>query len=237
MQVPSGRDFDSYDVRFVQLAVRCGFIRGDREPIFGTRAGAMTRVYVGGREDLTEHPKLEWLVGRIIAGRILEDAHSREDLRQQCLIGIPTAGTPLAQAAAMASYRLQEDNAPPRIIHHVMRESLKTHGIHHGWMNGKSDSNHTYWLVDNTVGPSADSKFIARARLQESRYPINDVRALVLVDRQEGGIERMKQEGFHHIVVIYKILDILAIIDFLGLWQKDMVRAIEEEIQSHQMVA
>lgn len=237
MQVPSGRDFDSYDVRFVQLTVRCGFIRGDREPVFGTRAGAMTRVYIGGREDLTEHPELEWLVGRIIAGRILEDAHSREDLRQQCLIGIPTAGTPLAQAAAMASYRLQENNEPPRIIHHAMRESLKTHGIHHGWMNGKYDSSHTYWLVDNTVGPFAGSKLLARTHLLESGYRIDDIRTLLLVDRQEGGIERMKQERFQHIAVVYKILDILWLIDFLGLWPKATVQAIEAEIKSHQVVA
>ncbi|MDO8577445.1 MAG: hypothetical protein Q7R55_01070 [Candidatus Wildermuthbacteria bacterium] len=235
MKVQSGREFDSYDVRFVQLAVNYGFVRGNREPIFGTRAGSMTRVYIGGREDFTEHPDLQWLTGRIIASRIWEDAHSREDLKQQCLIGIPTVGTPLAQAAAMASYRLQEDNKPPRIIHHVMRESLKTHGMHHGWMNGRHDSNHTYWLLDNTVGPSAGSKFLARAHLQESGYPTN-VRVLVLVDRQEGGIERMKQARFPHVIAVYKILDILEVINFLGLWPKEIVRLIQEEIKAHQEV-
>ena len=236
MKVPSGREFDSYDVRFVQFAVQYGLIRGHMKPVFGTRSGEKTRVYVGGRNDLTDHPDFEWLVGRVIAACVLEDAQKREDTKQQCLIGIPTAGTPLAQAAATVSYHFHGRVHPPRIIHRVMRETLKTHAMHFGWMNGEPDSGHSYGVGDNTVH-DADSKLLARAHLLESRYPVDDVHALLLVDRQEGGIERMKQARFPHVVAVYKILDILEVINFLGLWPKEMVRAIQEEVQAHQVVA
>ena len=105
MKVPSGRTFDPLDFVIVRLMAEYGFIRWSEQLIHFSSVDS--HVYVGGREDLTDHLKLEWALGRKIARLVLAHAHDRQDQKQQCLIGIPTAGTALAQATAMVGWHLQ----------------------------------------------------------------------------------------------------------------------------------
>ena len=117
-----------------------------------------------------------------------------------------------------------------------MREERKTHGVHHNWVNGDPNPlRDTYWIVDNTV-TDGRSKLDARDRLKESGYPVDDMRHLIVIDRQQGGITKMENSGFRDIVVVYNLLDLTYAFGEMGLWLKERVQAMEEEIKANQLV-
>ena len=122
------------------------------------------------------------------------------------------------------------------ICHRIMKEVLKKHGAHPKWINGDPAPHlHTYWLVDNTV-TDGEEKTIASDRLLESKYPMWAMPVLIFVDRQQDGVENMKKAGFKRIVVVYELLDLVYAFGELGLWPEDMVKAVEEEIKTHQFL-
>lgn len=234
MRVPSGRIFDELDLELIEMMVKYKFIEYKDTP-FTLSSGRKSNVYVFGREDVTDHPDFEWLIGKKIAFLVRSHNFLFDD-KQVCLIGIPTAGTAMAQAASMVSYLegIFVNGYP--ICHRIMREALKTHGAHKSWVNGPAQPEiHSYWTLDNVVTDAA-SKFEAAKRLKESGYPAQEMPTLVFVDRQQGGIERMKQGGFTHIVVGYYLLDLTFAFGELGLWPKEKVRAVEEEIKANQTI-
>lgn len=235
LEVPSGRVFDSHDEQTLRLFMKYGFVRW-RDEAITLKSGVLSHVYVSGREDLTDNPDLEWLVGRKIAQLVLGNMADRGDTKQQCLIGIPTAATPLAQAAVMVNWSQQRhgENTMAHITHRIMREELKGHGAHPDWVNGKPQADITCWTVDNVV-TDGKSKLEARDRLLESGYPVGDMPSLVFMDRQQGGIANMEQAGFRNIVVAYNLLDVTYALGELGLWPKDAVQAVGEEIKAHQL--
>ncbi len=235
MQVSSGTVFGKDDLELLRLMVDHGFIQR-RDVPFKLKSGVMSHVYVFGREDITDNPYLEWLIGIKIA-RLVEE-HSLSVDKQPCLIGIPTAGTPLAQAAAMVSYaeQIRTGGRGSIICHRIMKEALKEHGAHPKWVNGDPRPDvHTYWTVDNVV-TDGKSKFEANDRLRESGYPVDGMPNLVFVDRQQGGIQNMEKAGFKRIVVAYKLLDLTFAFGELNLWPKSAVKAVEEEIKAHQLL-
>lgn len=233
MRVPSGRTFNTDDLEILKLMAEYGFIRYSHTP-FTLKSGIKSHVYVFGREDLTDHTDLEWLIGRRIALEVMRIFGRGPHPGSPCLIGIPTAGTALAQAAAMVAYADNILVAPgKRICHRIMREGKKEHGVHHKWVNGDPSEFHTYWTVDNVV-TDGQSKFEAAEKLEESGYPSKEMPSLILVDRQQGGIKRMEDAGFTRIYVIYNLLDICFALGELGLWPKQVVAQVEEEIKAHQ---
>ena len=70
------------------------FIRYSDIPI-ELSSGVKSHVYVFGRDDVTDHPDLEWAIGRKIA-KLIQGYTPPTDKGQPCLIGIPTAGTAIA---------------------------------------------------------------------------------------------------------------------------------------------
>ena len=231
MQVPSGRIFCDDDLELSRMMIKYGFIRRSDKP-FTLNSGISSNIYVYGREDITDNQRFEWTLGLKMARIIRENSKSSN--RQTCLIGIPTAGTVLAQAIAMLSFCYAITVNKKYICHRIMRQKLKKHGKHPKWVNGDPDLNkHIYWTIDNVV-TNADSKFEANNRLREDGYPVDSMPSFILVDRQQGGVERMKKEGFKHIVVAYYLLDLTFVFGELGLWPKNMVKAVEEEIKAHQ---
>lgn len=233
IRVPSGRFFSALDIEILWRMAEYRFL-AHRDKPFKLKSGIMSNVYVYGREDLTDHPDLEWLAGNCIARNIWENALSGD--RQHCLIGIPTAGTALAQCAAMASWQLVMCGGVEGsvICHRVMREALKTHGDHPSWVNGEPDPvRHTYWGVDN-VATNGDSKIETAEKLAQQGYPVKQMGWFIFVDRQQGAVERLKRLGFERLVVAYNLLDITFAFGELGLWPKSAVQAVEEEIKAHQ---
>lgn len=236
MQVPSGRIFTEDDLALVSLMASCKFVDYREEP-FMLRSGIESHVYVFGREDLTDNPHLEWQTGRKIAKVILEE-HTKlgETDKTPCLVGIPVAGTALAQAASMVSFA-EEMLAPSGrpICHRIMRETLKEYGAHRKWVQGDPSPEHVYWSVDNAV-TDGRSKFVAAEKFAESGYPSLEMPSLIFVDRQQGGVRRMKERGFQKIVVVFYLLDITFVLRERGVWPRGVIRSVEEEIQAHQFI-
>lgn len=227
MQVSSGKIFDRLDLKIIRLMVQHGFIRWSDAP-FKLKSGVDSHIYVFGREDLTDHPDLEWLIGKKIA-RVIKAASLPQD-KQPCLIGIPTAGTALAQAAAMASQVKRILVARKPICHRIMREVMKQHGVHRGWVNGRPEPDrHTYWIVDNVI-TDGKSKIEAEEKLISDGYPSKSP-TLIFIDRGQGGIQKLEQAGFQRITVVYHLLDLVHAFGELDLWSEERVRKAEEEIK------
>jgi orotate phosphoribosyltransferase len=233
MTVPSGRIFFEEDILLLNEMVACGFIKCSEKP-FMLKSGIESNVYVYGREDITDNPRFEMMTGLKIAKTVQK--YRMPDDKQVCLIGIPTAGTALAQAGAMASVTNEIYVNGNFICHRVMKEARKKYGVHQNWVNGEPDpQKHAYWIVDNVV-TDGESKLEADKRLRESGYPVENSYNLIYVDRQQGGVARMEKAGFKHIIVVFELLDLTFAFGELGLWPKSMVKAVEEEIKAHQFI-
>jgi orotate phosphoribosyltransferase len=198
-------------------------------------SGIKSRVYVSTREELTDDPGLEFLIGARIANFVY--LHTEvEDPLQPCLIGIPVAGNVLAQAAATASLdvRTLPNYRPPPICHRVMRQQRKQHGVHRRWVDGEPDpQKHRYWFIDN-VGTNGDSKIIAADRAEEDGYRSREMPFLIFIDRQQGAVNRLKTAGFRSVHVLYNLLDIVHAFVEMKLWPRHIARTVEEEIKANQ---
>jgi len=232
MEVPSGKDFTKQDLDLLKLMHCYGSIKHSKDG-FTLKSGVRSEVYVMLRADVTDNPDLGWALGRKVA-QVVADNYRKSD-KAPCLIGIPTAATGIVAAASLAAKDNIRSLGGP-ISYRVMRETVKDHGAGaDNWVNGAYDDKHTFWVVDNVV-TDCMSKIEAAERLTASGYPALEMPWLIVVDRQQGGIERMKQHGFERIVVTYGLLDIAYAMGELGLWPKSVVKSVEEEIAAHQFL-
>ncbi len=228
LQVPSGALYGKDDIELLKLMALYGFIRHSDQP-FRLKSGILSHVYVYGREDVTDHPKFGAQIGKCIANAIIDLVRPPQTT---CIIGVPTAGTALAASASMYSAGFWD--ADLLIGYRVMREQKKAYGAHQKWVNGKPDyERHNYVLLDNVV-TDGSSKIEAANRLHEDGYRIPELDALILVDRQQGALDRLKGVGFRSVNVMYNLLDLTFAFGELGLWDKSAVRAVEDEIRAHQ---
>lgn len=210
----------------VEDMIRYGFVKWSPMP-FTLKSGAQSHVYVFGREDITDNPALLFALGREIrraAFLAFTDATSPIDSRIPCLIGIPTAGTPLAQAAAMVNIFEPEKN--PRnqrnearqMCFRIMRETKKKHGAHQGWVNGAPDpAKHFYCVVDNVV-TDGQSKIETAERLLEDGYPAYDMPQIILVAREWKVVDELKKRGFKHVIILFTLKDIINGFKWHGYW-------------------
>jgi len=231
LQVPSGVSYKPFDIELLKAMFEAGFIKHSETP-FTLKSGIQSNVYVFGREDLTDNPNLEWLIGQKIT-RLLTETATPED-KQVCLIGIPTAGTPFAQTAAMVSWYLQCFVNSRPVCHRIMKEVPKDHGAHKGWINGKPKPNHSYWLVDN-VATNGASKLEAREKMRADGYP-DSAGVVIWIDRQQGALRRLEEADFNRVIVAYNLLDVTFAYGEMGLWPKEAVKAVEDEIAAHQFL-
>jgi len=230
IEAPSGRILDARDLDLLRLMGAYGFIRHSKEP-FTLNSGIESNIYVFGREDLTDNPNLLCLVGKKIASVVRHVAQN--DTRQPCLIGLPTAGSPLAQAASMVDYASKDSQL---ICFRTMREVRKEHGAHRTWVNGRPDTErHYYMSVDNIVTDGA-TKINDAEKLNIDGYPGKTMPHLIFVDRQQGALIKLAEAGLTSIEVIYNLLDITFAFGELGLWPQSAVTAVENEIKAHQTI-
>ncbi len=227
MQVPSGRIFTADDLIILRAMVSIGFVQHREQP-FTLKSGIQSNVYVFGREEMTDNPVMEVMVGEKI-GRLISQVAVPED-REICLIGIPTAGTPFAQATAMACCNKLFVNDRP-IVHRQMKEVTKQHGAHPGWIVGRPREDQSYWLVDN-VATNGASKPEAREKMRADHYP-DPAGVIIWIDRQQGAVELLKREGFDRVLVAYNLLDITYAFGEMQLWPKTAVDAVQKEIEDH----
>ena len=115
-----------------------------------------------------------------------------------------------------------------------MKEVPKDHGAHKGWINGNPNPKHSYWLVDN-VATNGASKPEARDKMRADGYP-DPAGVVIWIDRQQGAIRRLEEDGFNRILVAYNLLDVTFAFGEMGLWPKTAVQAVEQEIEAHQFL-
>lgn len=244
MDLPSGRKLSDDDIALLTYMHVFGFVRYSHEP-FTLASGIASNVYVFGREDLTDHPELLHFVGQKIAWMVYQAIPPKfEDDRSPCLIGLPTAGYALAQAATTSAYYLKAmferdifGHPLPDISFRVMREALKKRGpgAHQTWINGQPNEKYqTYWMVDNVM-TNGQTKIDAAEKWRESGYPHRPP-VIVLVDRCQGALENLRRKGFEQVHVCFNLLDMAYFYGKIGLWPKNVVSAVETEIQEHQLL-
>ena len=220
------RLFANHDLRDeVKRLAEAGTIRWSDEP-FKLKSGIYSRIYVFGREDVTENPSLGRCLGHEIVRAAQEHLQSMLRGRELCAIGIPTAGTPHAAAASLGG----------SCAYRNMREAKKTHGAHSTWVNGLPDfERHVYFTIDNVI-TDGQSKLEAIEHLLEDGYRAYSMLHLTLVDRQQGGLERLQKLG-HTAQAVFNLLDLVWAFGELRLWDKDRVKAVEDESVAHRALA
>ena len=228
---------DTLDTRIFQKFGQYNVVRWSDERI-SLRSGGESHVYVSGREDFTDHPDLLEFLGLKMA--VLVSEQSMDTNRQPCCIGIPTAGPALAQAASMVSQQEKKDpysRVRRTVCFRTMREVVKSHGLHaDSWMNGVADvEHHTYWLVDNAITTGASVQE-ARAKLLESGYPTEDISVFLMVDLQQGGVEKLREVGFSRIVVAYTIVQIVEFLTEAKHWPNVRLEQLRKDIQVPELV-
>lgn len=226
---PSGREMSSGDLLLIQDLYAIGAIARANKPIT-LNSEALSHVYVQARADLTEHPDiLERVALKIVhaARRIEMDERIGEggQKRRMCAIGIPTAGTPLGIAASLQS----TVDPPHKFGFRQMREIRKDHGVSHGWTDIAPKDDVLYLTVENvmTTGTSIVKNL---ERLGEDGYPVKDMYHIVLVDREQGGVENLVKHGYKNVRVIYTLTDIAHALGYLQVWTPKEVADVEREL-------
>lgn len=201
------------------------------------KSGNFSHVYVSARGEITADPVLRYPIGERIA-RTIQNVHDFDgDTRCPVLIGIPTAGTLLACVASDASLRerITLGGKPFHVLQ--MREMRKLHGRDNRWVDGPPPdfSKFSYWLIDNTVTDGGTKREVL-ARLEEDGYLAEELSALVLIDRQQGGLEAMQAMGLRRVIAVYSVLEIASAFDEMGLWTRQRVKDVEEDISGSKAV-
>ena len=237
--VPSGVEYATLDLALLRMMAECGFIRWSEEP-FTLRSGIESHVYVFGREDLTDNPDLSWLVGQKLCHFLTAEYVRRNERRMPNLIGIPVAGTALAAATSFTS-EASGYITPcsfPRMNWRLMREYQKAHGAHKdGFVYGKPNPER-YWhiAIDNVV-TNGKSKEEAAEHFDADGYDGKGMTNVIFIERQQGGIARLRAKGFTDLLVVYNLLDITFAYRQLDLWPVEALAKVEAEIKAHQFSA
>lgn len=159
----------------IEMLCRKSFKYSD-EPIFKLVSGQMSQFYVNCKPTTLDARGM-YLVGHLIFHRI-------KDCRVSGIGGLTFGADPLAVATAFAS----EINHQP--IHAFsIRKIQKDHGIVK-WIEGEVHAGERVAIVDDVATTGGSTiKAIERARSEG----LEVVTAIVLVDRQEGGLDNIKQ--------------------------------------------
>jgi orotate phosphoribosyltransferase len=146
------------------------------EPIFRLVSGRMSRFYVNCK------PVTLCARGMFLAGHLLFEAI--KDDQVTAVGGLTFGADPLAVATAFAS----ELNAQP-INAFSIRKTRKDHGMVR-WIEGDIRPGERVAIIDDVATTGGSTiKAIERARAEG----LEVVRAVIFVDRQEGGIENIRQ--------------------------------------------
>jgi len=147
-----------------------------KEPIYKLVSGRMSQFYVNCK------PVTLCARGMFLAGHLLFEEIKDDDVTG--VGGLTFGADPLAVATAFAS----ELKAKP-INAFSIRKTRKDHGMIR-WIEGDIQPGERVAIIDDVATTGGSTiKAIERARSEE----LEVVRAVIFVDRQEGGIENIRQ--------------------------------------------
>ncbi|OEU63608.1 MAG: orotate phosphoribosyltransferase [Desulfobacterales bacterium S5133MH16] len=147
-----------------------------REPSFKLVSGKMSHFYVNCKPT-TLSPRGMFLVGHLVFDAI-------KDLKAHGIGGLTFGADPMAIATAFVS----ELKAKPMNAFSI-RKTQKDHGIVR-WIEGDMNPGQRVVIIDDVVTTGGSTiQAIERARSEG----LEVVRAVILVDRQEGGLENIRE--------------------------------------------
>ena len=233
LTAPSGAVFNNDDLRLIKQLGEIGFIKYSEKP-FKLKSGVMSNVYVYGREELTANPHILWSLGRKILRDAVAVMKKENDERKPCFIGYPTAGTPLAQAAAMVDV-IECYSKNPATFYQMRSVKKQSHGAHETWIVGKPNVMEERIFRTDNVTTDGGTKIEWAPRFAEDGLPTYDLDDIIVVERQQGALKRMAEAGFKKKpVVIYYLLDLTFVFRELEVWPAQAVAQVEKEIAEHQ---
>jgi uridine monophosphate synthetase len=171
------------------LVRRLHAIGGVRFGEFVLKSGATSPFYVDLRVVIS-HPEVLAEVGRLMAAEVLR-------CRADRIAGIPYAGLPLAVAASLTA-------GVPLVY---ARRAEKTYGTRRR-IEGNFEPGERVVVIDDIV-TDGGSKLEAIEPLEAAGLVVEDL--VVLVDREQGGRERLLAKGYrlHAVLTISQCFDAL----------------------------
>ena len=188
--------------------------------------GLHSPIYLDLRENLYERADLMWQIGGEFAEKIR--ALTRNPQSRQTVIGVPDTATPLALSTVLYSSR--EETGPP--MHYLL---LRSEGKVYGsappsYLIGKKHHDHCeYNLIDDVVA-SGLSKWKSLQKLEGEGITVQ--RIIAFFDRQQGGAELLKKEGYP-VHSVFKLLDVTAFYSQEGLITEATHGQIQEFLWTH----
>jgi len=159
----------------IEIICRKSF-KYSQEPSFKLVSGKMSRFYVNCKPT-TLSPRGMFLVGHLVFDAV-------KDLDPDGIGGLTFGADPMAVATAFVS----ELKGKP-INAFSIRKTRKDHGIIR-WVEGDMTPGQRVVIIDDVATTGGSTiKAIERARSEG----LDVVKALILVDRQEGGLENIRQ--------------------------------------------
>ena len=150
--------------------------RYSQDPVFKLVSGRMSRFYVNCK------PTTLNARGMFLVGHLILDALVRQEI--QAVGGLTFGADPIAVAAAFASAL----EGPP-IDAFSIRKTQKDHGIVK-WVEGDIRPGQRVAIIDDVATTGGSTiKAVERARSEG----LEVVKAVILVDRQEGGLENIRR--------------------------------------------
>ena len=146
------------------------------EPVFKLASGKMSRFYVNCKP-VTLSPRGMYLIGHLVFDALKDDAVAGVG-------GLTFGADPIAMATAFVS---EMKSAPIKAF--SIRKTRKDHGIIK-WIEGDMAKNEPVAIVED-VATTGGSTLKAIERAREEGLVIRKV--IVLIDRQEGGLEAIRK--------------------------------------------
>ncbi|MFQ5738050.1 MAG: orotate phosphoribosyltransferase [Acidobacteriota bacterium] len=163
---------------------------------FTLTSGQTSHYYLDSKHT-TLHPE-----GACLSARLILEELKRRNIRAEAIGGLTLGADPIVSAVAAVSF-LQRELYPP--LHgFIVRKEPKKHGTQRfieGFEGGKGSP---VVIVDD-VCTTGNSALLAAQRAEAAGYRV--VAVVCLVDREQGGSERLRSYPFFSLLKASEILD------------------------------
>jgi orotate phosphoribosyltransferase len=172
--------------RLIELIIEKAF-KYSEEPVFKLVSGRMSNYYFNCKA-VTLHPEGMYLIGNIIFDLI-------KDLEADGIGGLTFGADPVAYAVSYTSYLKERP-----VEAFVIRKTPKSHGTML-WIEGNVKKGDRVVIVDDVITTGKSTIEAIKRAKQEG---LDIIKAIALIDRQEGGREAVETSGYKLDAIITK---------------------------------